>query len=75
MKAIRYNASIPRYILAKSLGRAAPSLLWSGVSCITMDEIDVPPLPGSDWVVIKTRYGGICGSDMGMVTAAASLYY
>ncbi len=40
-----------------------------------MDEIDIPPLPGSDWVLIQTRYGGICGSDMGMVTAAASLYY
>jgi threonine dehydrogenase-like Zn-dependent dehydrogenase len=75
MKAIRYNASIPRYALAKTLGRAAPSLLWSGISCTYMDEIPPPPLPGSEWVVIKTRFGGICGSDMGMVTASASPYY
>jgi threonine dehydrogenase-like Zn-dependent dehydrogenase len=75
MKAIRYNASIPRYALAKTLGRAARSLLWSGISCTYMDEIPPPPLPGSEWVFIKTRLGGICGSDMGMVTAAASPYY
>ncbi len=75
MKAIRCNAFIPRYTLAKTLGRAAHSLLWSGISSTYMDELSPPPLPGSEWLMIRTRHGGICGSDMGMGAAAASPYY
>ena len=57
------------------MGRVTPALLWSRIGPTFINEIDIPPLPGNDWVEIQTRYGGICGSDMGMVTAAASPYY
>ena len=29
MKAVRYNASVPRYVLEKTLGRVTSSLFWS----------------------------------------------
>jgi threonine dehydrogenase-like Zn-dependent dehydrogenase len=31
-------------------------------------EVPKPVLPGPEWVGIATRYGGICGSDMGIVS-------
>lgn len=75
MKAIQYNAAIPRYALGKALGKIAPEILWSGLSCTF--EADVPPplLPGPDWVRIQTIYGGICGTDIGTIHLHTSPYY
>ncbi len=64
MEAIRFDAVIPRYILGKALGRVYPPLLWSGLSCIQHCEAPEPRLPNDEWVKVKTRYGGICGSDL-----------
>ena len=30
-------------------------------------DVPEPQLPGPEWVKIKTRYGGICGSDINAV--------
>ncbi|MBI3914612.1 MAG: alcohol dehydrogenase catalytic domain-containing protein [Chloroflexi bacterium] len=63
MKAIQFSASIPRYALGRALGKIFPPILWSGLSCAQYREIPEPELPNDEWVIVKTRYGGICGSD------------
>jgi L-iditol 2-dehydrogenase len=75
MKAIQFRADIPRYALGLALGKFFPALLWSGLSCTYAAEVPEPRLPADDWVKLKTRYGGICGTDMGSIHLHTSPYY
>lgn len=74
MKAIRFNASVPRYALGLAGQKITPSILWNGLSCTAMHDIPEPPLPNDEWVRIKTRYGGICGTDTGTMHLHTSPY-
>jgi len=74
MKAVQFNGSIPRYLLGKTLGAVYPPVFWSGASCLYLDDIPTPPLPGPDWVRVNTRYGGICGTDIGTIQLHTSPY-
>jgi len=75
MNAIRYNLTIPRYAAGLALSKLSTRFLWSGLSCTTFDDVPEPSLLGDDWVVIKTRYGGICGSDMSTIRLQSSPYF
>ncbi|MEA3338187.1 MAG: zinc-binding dehydrogenase [Chloroflexota bacterium] len=75
MKAVRFNGTIPRYLLGKTLGKAAPSTLWGGASCTYLADLPEETLPGPEWVRVRTGYGGICGSDLGAITLSSSLYF
>lgn len=68
MKAIQIDDSIPRYVIAKALGGLIPSIYWSGLGLLRCREVPEPQLPGPDWVRVKTRLGGICGSDLNVIT-------
>lgn len=75
MKAIRFNTSIPRYVIGKVGEKIYPPLLWSGISCMSYDDIPEPELPGPDWVRINTRLAGICASDTNTITLHTSPYF
>lgn len=75
MKSIRFNATIPRYAAGLALGKVLTAQLWSGRSCTFVEDGPIPLLPGPDWVRIKTRLGGICGSDLGVIRLNTSPYY
>ena len=75
LKAIRFNATIPRYAAGMALGKVSAAQLWSGRSCTYLEEVPVPVLPGPEWVRIKTRLGGICGTDLGTIHLHTSPYY
>lgn len=75
MKAVRFHPTIPRYAAGLSLGKLSNSILWSGLSCTSYDEVPDLELPGDEWVIIKTRYGGICGSDMSAIHLSGSPYF
>lgn len=64
MKAIQLVVSIPRYVLTKAVGAVYRPVFWSPLAMLQYREVPEPALPGPQWVKIKTRYGGICGSDM-----------
>lgn len=36
---------------------------------VRLDDVEPPSLPGPDWVRLETRLSGICGSDLGVITA------
>lgn len=67
MKAVVFLFSIPRYALTMALGPLVPSAYYGPLSCVQMAELPEPQLLSEHWVKIKTRYGGICGSDVGLV--------
>lgn len=74
MKAIQFDAAIPRYALGLAGQKVSPAILWSGLSCTAMHDVPEPKLPSDEWVKIKTRYGGICGSDIGTIHLHTSPY-
>src|SRR4029077_7482158 len=59
-------------------GQTAPDFL-PGLSHLELRETPVPDLPSEDWVVIKSKIAGICGSDLGFLqgkaTPAAEPYF
>jgi len=75
MKAVQFTFSYPRYALGLALGHWFPSVLWSGASCTVMRDVPEPGLPGPDWVKVKTRLGGVCGTDLGSIYFKTSPYY
>jgi threonine dehydrogenase-like Zn-dependent dehydrogenase len=62
-------------LLGTALKNVWPGVLWSGLSCTSSADVAEPALPAGDWVKIRTRYGGICGTDMKTVHLDTSPYY
>ncbi|WP_026584328.1 zinc-dependent alcohol dehydrogenase [Bacillus sp. J33] len=68
MKALQFDYHMPRYISSKILGRFFPSVFWdSRLSCLRFDDQLEPVLPNEDWVKVKVKYSGICGSDLNLL--------
>ncbi len=74
MYAIQFDLSIPRYVIGLLLGKLSPRFYWSGLTCTAYKDIPEPHLPDEDWVVVKTRLGGICGTDTSIIGLTASPY-
>ncbi len=72
MRAITFEAPIPRYLLTLAAGKLSSELYVGPHACTRCRELATPELPGPDWVRIRTRMGGICGSDTNIITLGAS---
>ncbi len=72
MKALQFSSSIPRYATSKVVSRVRDDVFWGRFACLQMREVDPPALPNDEWLRVRTRYGGICGSDLGTITLHAS---
>jgi hypothetical protein len=58
MKALTFHFSYPRFVAGKMFGglsRGGP---------LVYDDVPDAKLLGDDWVIVETRYCGICGSDV-----------
>ena len=75
MKAIQYTKSIPRYLVMCHLGKRWRNLYTSSVSCMHLVDMPEPQLPTPEWVKVRTRLSGICGSDLAIITAKGSPYF
>ncbi len=72
MHAVTFDVSVPRYLLAKSVGRFTESVLYGALSGVNLVDRDPLPLPGPDWVRLEVVLAGICGTDIGNLSYAAS---
>jgi threonine dehydrogenase-like Zn-dependent dehydrogenase len=72
MKALQFDDSIPRYVASRALGYARNDAYWGRLACLQLRDVAPPRLPAPDWVRVRTRLGGICGSDLGAITLHAS---
>jgi threonine dehydrogenase-like Zn-dependent dehydrogenase len=71
MLALEYYRSIPRYLLAKSLSSFFPRRFFPRVVPLRLREVPfVKPRP--DWVVLRPRLCGICGSDLNLLRGVES---
>jgi L-iditol 2-dehydrogenase len=68
MNSIQFEYSVPRYVLSKIMGKFSKSFYWnSRLSCVRLRSVEVPKLPNDEWVKVKVKYGGICGSDLNLI--------
>ncbi len=67
MRAVVFDPSLARLALAKGLGRWMPSLYLGPRSSVQLRELPAPTLPGPEWVKLRPRFAGICGTDLGAV--------
>jgi threonine dehydrogenase-like Zn-dependent dehydrogenase len=73
MQALIFRHSVPRQIITKLLSFASPRALVGRTAPMQLEEIPDPSLPADDWLVIRTRLCGICGSDYKQVFLNGSL--
>jgi threonine dehydrogenase-like Zn-dependent dehydrogenase len=65
--AIRFAASLVAGTLRPGAG--------AKVGPLSLRDVDPPELPGADWVRVKPRLAGICGSDLATLDGKASRYF
>lgn len=68
MKGLVFELSIPKYVVAKSIGKQLPSVHYGRGSCLSLRKnLEPPKLPGPGWVRLRTRMAGFCGSDLATI--------
>jgi len=72
VRAVRFDVTIPGFLLGKGLGRVTESVLFGRLSGLRLAEVAEPRLPGRDWVRLAVCKAGICGTDIGNLTFSAS---
>lgn len=72
VRAVTFDVSVPRFLLAKSVGRVSDSVLYGAFSGVDLVDREPLPLPGPDWLRLDVIFAGICGTDIGNLTYAAS---
>jgi threonine dehydrogenase-like Zn-dependent dehydrogenase len=73
MRALVFRHSVARQIITKALSYASPRALVGPLAPMQLEDIPEPRLPADDWLVIRTRLCGICGSDSKQVFLNGSM--
>ncbi len=63
MHALRFHNSLPRQAFAYLGGRLSYRAYVSSLAPVRFEEVPEPALPAEDWVRVRPRLMGICGSD------------
>lgn len=69
MRAIRFHYRPVRYLLARAASRRLPAVGAGRLGFVSLDRVEPAQLPGRDWVRVESRLSGVCGSDLGVITA------
>ncbi len=67
MKAMTFELNIPVYLAVGALSSRRPEVLFSRWAPVQVREVPEPVLPGEDWVKIRPRLSGLCGSDLSII--------
>lgn len=72
MRAVSFDVTVPRFLLAKTLGRVSTAAFYGAPSGVGLGTLELPGLPGPRWLRLRVDKAGICGSDIGNLTYSAS---
>lgn len=72
MRGLVFDLSIPKYAVAKAVGKRFPKVHYGRGSCLSLRELPAPKLPGEGWVRLRPRLTGLCGSDLATIFFKAS---
>jgi threonine dehydrogenase-like Zn-dependent dehydrogenase len=74
VKALVFSRKPARYAAAVVAGALRPGG-GAKVGPLQLRDVDPPELPGPDWVRVRPRLSGICGSDLSTIDGHASRYF
>jgi len=69
---LRFAASALNERTLRLLGPRLPRLAGGWMPWLSLSRYDPPALPGSQWVRVRPRLAGVCGTDLGLLTGHAS---
>jgi threonine dehydrogenase-like Zn-dependent dehydrogenase len=75
LQALVYRKSIPRYLLMRAASKRIKTLETGRFSPLQLEELQEPGLPRPEGVRVKPLLSGICGSDLGTLSAENSAYF
>jgi len=67
MQTFRFDFSIPKILITRSLRPAWSGVVWSPLSPTRHLDLPDPPLPGSRWIRVRNRQTGICATDLSLL--------
>jgi len=73
LKTMYLDLSVPRIILTRLLGRFSRGAYFAPTSSLHLATLPEPTLPASNWVRVRNRMCGICGSDLHQIFVDAGL--
>jgi len=74
VKALQFRRNIPRYAAARIAGSLTPGR-GAAAGPLKLVDLDDPRAPGPDWVRVRPRLSGICGSDLATVDGRSARYF
>ena len=74
MKALQFSRKPARFAAATVAGRLTPGG-GARVGPLSLKDVDPPPPPSADWVRVRPRLAGICGSDLATIDGRSSRYF
>jgi threonine dehydrogenase-like Zn-dependent dehydrogenase len=74
VKALTFDRKPVRYAAAMVAGRLSPGA-GARVGPLELDDIGEPRLPTDEWVRVRPRLSGICGSDLATIDGQSSRYF
>jgi threonine dehydrogenase-like Zn-dependent dehydrogenase len=75
MLSLRVHKNVPGWLLLRLLGSRNRGLCTGRLGLLRLEDLPEPALPGPDWVRIRPRLSGICGSDLAVLQARSSPYF
>ncbi|HEX7166721.1 MAG TPA: zinc-binding dehydrogenase [Acidimicrobiales bacterium] len=75
MKALLFERKEARFAAARVASVLAGPGRGVRVGPLRIADVDEPELPGPDWVRVRPRLAGICGSDLATIDARSSRYF
>jgi threonine dehydrogenase-like Zn-dependent dehydrogenase len=68
MKALQFNVNVPKFLIIQALRPISGSFCYRGTfSTVKLVDIPEPALPTPEWIKIKTKLCGVCGSDINLI--------
>ena len=74
MRALKVERSLARFAAARAASNWRPGA-GGRVGPLRLAEMDPPALPGPEWVRLRPRLSGICGSDLATVDGRSSQWF
>ena len=67
MRALVYDLTLWKYLAAKAVGPRVRRAFYGPGTCFELRDVAEPKTPGDDWVALKPRLTGFCGSDLAAI--------
>lgn len=67
MRALVFDLSLLKYLVAKAVGPKARRLHRGPGTCFELRDVPAPTRPADDWVTLRPKMTGMCGSDLGAI--------